>query len=196
MRTVEEQQRGISFRSSVEAIKDAVPLEDYAAGLTDLKNAGGNLVGLCPLPDHEEKTPSFHVYPDGHFHCYGCEAHGDVLDLHQLAHGHAEKWEALVSLAMDRGVELPGRSEGRKNRDARRAAMLSAVLRMRADVINEKLFRVFVLPVIDACYGSEAGHTPSGVSERERELEKRWREWERLDVGGRLAHKGLLRDPR
>src|SRR5262249_2376559 len=29
---------------------------------------------LCPF--HEEKTPSCHLYEDGHYHCFGCNAHG------------------------------------------------------------------------------------------------------------------------
>jgi DNA polymerase I-like protein with 3'-5' exonuclease and polymerase domains len=29
---------------------------------------------LCPF--HEEKTPSCHIYADGHYHCFGCSAHG------------------------------------------------------------------------------------------------------------------------
>jgi CHC2 zinc finger/Toprim-like len=47
----------------------------------ELKRSGsaGTLVGLCPL--HAERTPSFHVYPDEHFNCFGCGAHGDVIAL-------------------------------------------------------------------------------------------------------------------
>lgn len=41
-----------------------------------LTRRGGVWQGLCPF--HAEKTPSFFVYP-GHYHCYGCGAHGDVL---------------------------------------------------------------------------------------------------------------------
>ena len=34
----------------------------------------------CPI--HNEKTPSFQVYSDGHWHCFGCNAHGrGALDL-------------------------------------------------------------------------------------------------------------------
>lgn len=43
-----------------------------------------NLVGVpyngrekkicCPF--HGEKTPSFALYADGHYHCYGCGKHG------------------------------------------------------------------------------------------------------------------------
>ena len=30
----------------------------------------------CPLPNHRDKTPSFTIYPDNSFHCFGCEANG------------------------------------------------------------------------------------------------------------------------
>ena len=44
-----------------------------------LKPAGsGQFVGRCPF--HVERTPSFRVYQrDGHFHCFGCGAHGDAI---------------------------------------------------------------------------------------------------------------------
>lgn len=31
--------------------------------------------GLCPSPDHAERTPSCYVYSDLHAHCYGCQGH-------------------------------------------------------------------------------------------------------------------------
>ena len=50
-----------------------------------LTRAGDVYKGLCPF--HEDTNPSFTVYPEGtgrqqkpHFHCFGCEAHGDVYD--------------------------------------------------------------------------------------------------------------------
>lgn len=30
----------------------------------------------CPLPNHNDKSPSFVLYPDNSFHCYGCGANG------------------------------------------------------------------------------------------------------------------------
>jgi hypothetical protein len=44
-----------------------------------------SLVGLCPF--HEEKTPSFTVYPDNHAYCFGCTWHGDVTDLYAKLNG-------------------------------------------------------------------------------------------------------------
>jgi hypothetical protein len=36
--------------------------------------------GKIRCPYHDDSTPSCHVYPDGHFHCYGCDARGHVID--------------------------------------------------------------------------------------------------------------------
>jgi len=44
-----------------------------------LRRAGANLAALCPF--HNEKTPSFTVSRSRQrFHCFGCGAHGDVLE--------------------------------------------------------------------------------------------------------------------
>ena len=43
-----------------------------------LKRQGHNRVGLCPF--HTEKTSSFTVFEDGHYHCFGCNKHGTVFD--------------------------------------------------------------------------------------------------------------------
>jgi hypothetical protein len=43
-----------------------------------LKREGREWKGLCPF--HNETAPSFTVYEDGHFHCFGCGAHGTSFD--------------------------------------------------------------------------------------------------------------------
>jgi hypothetical protein len=35
----------------------------------------------CPHPDHDDSTPSCALYNDGHYHCFGCGAHGPIEDL-------------------------------------------------------------------------------------------------------------------
>lgn len=46
---------------------------------TRLRPSGKGLTGLCPI--HNERTPSFFVYPDTQrFKCFGCNAGGDVID--------------------------------------------------------------------------------------------------------------------
>jgi DNA primase len=42
----------------------------------------------CPF--HEDDSPSLRIYPDGHWHCYGCGKYGDSLDwLGYLLHGES-----------------------------------------------------------------------------------------------------------
>ncbi len=52
----------------------------------------------CPRPEHEDKTPSCEVESDK-FHCYGCQAGGDVFDLLGLIHGTS--FVQTLSLAQD-----------------------------------------------------------------------------------------------
>lgn len=41
-----------------------------------LSKSGNRWTALCPFPGHKEKEPSFVVYKDGSYHCFGCGAHG------------------------------------------------------------------------------------------------------------------------
>lgn len=60
-------------------LKDSISLEDVCKSYgVKFKRSGERLSTLCPF--HTEKTPSFYVYPDGHFHCFGCGEHGTILD--------------------------------------------------------------------------------------------------------------------
>lgn len=45
----------------------------------------GGAWALCPM--HGDTNPSLRVYADGHWHCFGCGAHGgDALDLYAAMH--------------------------------------------------------------------------------------------------------------
>lgn len=64
----------------IAAVKRAHPLAAVVAGYgVELRLSGRLLVARCPF--HADGTPSFIVDPrDDHWHCFGCGAHGDVLD--------------------------------------------------------------------------------------------------------------------
>jgi DNA primase len=66
---------------------DARPIEQIAESIgLDVKRRGRNYVGLCPF--HNEKTPSFSISPSKQIYkCFGCGAHGDVIDLVQEHQG-------------------------------------------------------------------------------------------------------------
>jgi hypothetical protein len=64
----------------------AVPIENLIN--QPLRKSGKVLVGLCPL--HNEKRPSFYIYPETNScWCYGCNQGGDVINLVRLLHGYS-----------------------------------------------------------------------------------------------------------
>jgi DNA primase len=94
-------------RTIVEQVKDATAIEEIAAGYTRLKPDGQRrLRGLCPI--HQERHPSFVVYPDqGRWWCYGaCGRGGDVIDL-MMAVERLSFGQALDRLATRAGIPRP-----------------------------------------------------------------------------------------
>ena len=70
-----------------------------------LKGGGKTYQGICPF--HEEKHPSFTVYPDTQtFHCFGCGSHGDIFDFIEKIRG-VDFMEAVKILALRVGIALP-----------------------------------------------------------------------------------------
>jgi DNA primase len=60
-------------------LEDARTRWDIITADVPMKRKGRELAGCCPF--HAEQTPSFYVAPDkGFFHCFGCGAHGTVVD--------------------------------------------------------------------------------------------------------------------
>jgi len=91
-----------------EAIKAATDMVSVMAGYgVKFKKAGRDYVALCPF--HSERTPSFHVTPArGLFHCFGCEAKGNVIQFVALKEGVSER-EAAIRLLR----KVPGVSSAR-----------------------------------------------------------------------------------
>jgi hypothetical protein len=50
-------------------------------GIILTESSSGRLTCLCPFPDHKDSAPSFVVYPDGGYHCFGCDQHGELVDI-------------------------------------------------------------------------------------------------------------------
>jgi hypothetical protein len=53
--------------------------ELYARAGILLEKQGNRWRSPCPF--HKEAKPSFVVYPDGSYHCFGCRAHGTYKDI-------------------------------------------------------------------------------------------------------------------
>jgi DNA primase len=70
----------------ISAVRAAFPLSAVVGTTLVLRRSGGEFVACCPF--HNEKTPSFTVNDAKSFyHCFGCGAHGDVLDFVQQTQG-------------------------------------------------------------------------------------------------------------
>lgn len=69
-----------------------------------LERRGTRHCGLCPF--HAEKTPSFFVFQDNRFKCFGCGEHGDVIDFVQRLHGLSFR-DALKYLGIEQGKITP-----------------------------------------------------------------------------------------
>jgi DNA primase len=160
------------FRQSCQAVRDCVPIQEVARRYTNLEPFGGraSFTGRCPLRDHEDRTPSFYIYPPGRFHCYGCGGTGDVVDLEFHCGGYNELWEAMISLAVEYGVQLPGRSKGWHKAQERRVTYLTWAYEVIGEELSRRVFRVTVLPFIDAI---------TDPGEREEALLRAWERWQR-----------------
>lgn len=89
----------------INEIKYRNDIETTISQYVNLKRRGKNLVGLCPF--HNEKTPSFTVYPESEsFYCFGCGVGGDVFTFTSLIE-NLDYIESVKLLAERSGVTLP-----------------------------------------------------------------------------------------
>jgi DNA primase len=138
------------FRKCCEAVREAVPVGEVARRYTDLEPFGGKawFTGHCPLPDHEDRTPSFYIYPPGRWWCYGCSRGGDVVDLEFFCGDYGELWEAMISLAVEYDVELPERPPSWYRRQERQKPVREALEEIKVRHVQRRLFRIFA-PAIE-----------------------------------------------
>jgi DNA primase catalytic core len=100
----------------VEQVKAATDLvrvaERYVEGM---KRAGEHYTARCCF--HAERSASMYLYPrDGHYHCFGCGAHGDVISLVQQRDNLSFQ-EAVERLAREFGVQLEDRASAGPKED-------------------------------------------------------------------------------
>ena len=107
---------------SRERVREAVDFVEVVSARAELRRAGPNRYeGLCPF--HDERTPSFGIEPvQKVYHCFGCQASGDVFTFVQETEG-LDFREALELLAnrynveLEREAEEPGEAEQRRARE-------------------------------------------------------------------------------
>lgn len=161
------------------------------AGLADvigrrvrLTRRGREHQGLCPF--HKEKTPSFTVNEEkGFYHCFGCGAHGSVIDFAMQTEGLSFP-EAVRKLAADAGMTVPDDTPETREKERRRrnlldvteagAAFFEKMLKMpegqgaldylKGRGVSEETIKTFRLGFAPPGYGGLKGElTRAGISE-------------------------------
>lgn len=91
--------------SFLQELKFKTDIEDVISAYVSLKKRGSTFVGLCPF--HNEKTPSFTVYPETQsFYCFGCGAGGDAVGFIRKIE-NLDYIDAVKSLADRAGLQMP-----------------------------------------------------------------------------------------
>ncbi len=124
--------------SVTDEIKARIDIIDLIQQSVPLKKAGRNYKGLCPF--HDEKTPSFTVFPDTQrYRCFGCGRGGDIFNFVMEKEG----WDfvdALRELAAVAGVELqtqtPQQAEAREVKDRLKALLADAALFFHSQLLD------------------------------------------------------------
>lgn len=109
----------------IEAVRSRINIADVIGEQVTLKRAGvDSLKGLCPF--HEERSPSFHVRPQGgYFHCFGCGEGGDAIAF-LMKFEHVTFAEAVERLAQRIGFQLTYEDGGPARDTANRVRLIEA----------------------------------------------------------------------
>lgn len=110
-----------------DAIRRDYPLESVVSKVLPLRRSGGNKVAVCPF--HPDKNPSLVLFKDETYHCFGCSAHGDVIDF-IAGTQNLNTGEAIRFLT---GGEAPRLDDGDRERREREARKREEQLRKRQE---------------------------------------------------------------
>ena len=173
------ERRGISRRRVIDEAKANVSVIDLAyllCGPAKMRRVGEEWMARCPLKDHQDKTPSFAVNPKRNvWFCHGCVRGGDVVELARFAWDvdKAEVAVAAAYLLMEFGHDVPQRPPSWFAKQERQGPIRDGIDSVRREIKRRRLFRCFILPVIDTIEAEE---------EREQELERAWSDFQRVPL--------------
>ena len=120
-----------------EEIKNAVSVPESARhyGIESKSN------GMCRCPFHDDRHPSMKLYDDNYY-CFGCGAHGDVIELTGRLFG-LTALQAAEKLIRDFGLDIP------INRKMSPAEKKNRIRKANEALRSEKINRAFHLAIRD-----------------------------------------------
>ena len=126
-----------------EAIKDSVTARQAA----EFYGIHVNRNGFCQCPFHTDKNPSMKL--DQRFHCFGCQADGDVIDF-AARFFHLSAKEAALKLASDFQISM--------EHDIKATALSKSPVRSAAETLKHQ---------VDFCYAELTDYRNKLVQWRE-----------------------------
>ena len=122
----------------IEELRNRISVSDVVGKRVKLTKKGREHSGLCPF--HSEKSPSFTVNDEkGFYHCFGCGSHGSALDFVMNTEG-LNFPEAVESLAVQAGMEVPQDTPEQRVRSEKRATLYDVM--EQATLYYERAFRM------------------------------------------------------
>lgn len=105
-------------------LRSRADIESIISSYVNIRRAGRISKGLCPF--HNEKTPSFTVYPDTQsYYCFGCGSGGDVITFIKNVE-NLDYIDAVRFLADRVGMDMPEENSYDSTMNKRRLRMLEA----------------------------------------------------------------------
>ena len=108
--------------TNTDTIKEAIQIVDIISDFVPIKRKGANYTGCCPF--HNEKTPSFIVFPSTNkFKCFGCGKGGDAIYFIQEHEGFSYT-EAITYIAakfhipIEQGQQTQADTEAKTRKDS------------------------------------------------------------------------------
>jgi DNA primase len=123
-----------------------INLADRLAGAGKMHRTGEKWITNCLLPDHEDRSPSFAIYPETNsWYCYSCLRGGDVVELARLAWGYDQRdaHVAAATLLMEFGHEVPKRPPSWFRKHERQKPVRDALEQIKIRSARRRLMRAF-----------------------------------------------------
>jgi len=126
-------------RHIIDSVRDATDIVAVVSKYVKLSRGRRDHKGLCPF--HQEKTPSFHVVPEkGIYHCFGCQAGGDIFRFLMAIEG-LSFIEAVKELAGPAGIIIEEEELTPEQRDnLKKRATLYEVMEEAAQLFETTLW--------------------------------------------------------
>ena len=120
-------------------IRTRVSIVDVISGYVKLRKKGLVHSALCPF--HKERTPSFTVQEaKGQYHCFGCGAHGDVIDFVKVVE-RLTTIEAVKKIAEQAGIPFESKEWRQGNTHQEERATLVSCLEEVAAIFRQGLIQ-------------------------------------------------------